>query len=208
VTFEDLLAEADRVLAAFGHREVLVNHEADGERLEPSFATAGWEVQRDWLMVLRRGPDRPGPLEVEELSFEQVRPLIDQVHRREPYGHDAEAVEMLTDYEAKLERVVGARFFAARVDGELAGSCELYVDGDDAQVEMVNTLEELRGRGVARSVVLAAIDAARRGAAERVWIVADELDWPKDLYAKLGFDRVSTIWQFTRPSPRATPPGA
>jgi GNAT superfamily N-acetyltransferase len=205
-TFDGLLAEADRILASFGHREVLVNHEGDGVRLEQAFAAAGWEVERDWLMVLRRQPDRPAALAVEELPFEQVRELIREVNLRE-HG-DPDAVEMLTDYEAKLERVVGARFFAARVDGTLAGSCELYVEGRDAQVEMVNTLEEHRGRGVARSVVLAAIDAARRGGAERVWIVADELDWPKDLYTKLGFDRVATVWQFRRPTPRATPPGA
>jgi predicted N-acetyltransferase YhbS len=61
------------------------------------------------------------------------------------------------------------------------------VDGLDAQVENVDTLEEFRGRGVARSVVLRAVEAARDADAEHVFIVADDADWPRDLYARLGF---------------------
>jgi ribosomal protein S18 acetylase RimI-like enzyme len=72
------------------------------------------------------------------------------------------------------------------------------VDGLDAQVENVDTLEEFRGRGVARSVVLRAVEAARDADAEHVFIVADDADWPRELYARLGFDRVGRTRQFTR----------
>jgi GNAT superfamily N-acetyltransferase len=84
------------------------------------------------------------------------------------------------------------------VDGELAGVCELWMDGRDALVEHVDTLEEFRSRGVARSVVLAAVDAARKADAERIFIAADDNDWPKELYGKLGFDRLGLEWEFIR----------
>jgi hypothetical protein len=31
-----------------------------------------------------------------------------------------------------------------------------------------------------------------------VFLVADDADWPKDLYVRLGFDPVSRFWSFVR----------
>jgi ribosomal protein S18 acetylase RimI-like enzyme len=72
------------------------------------------------------------------------------------------------------------------------------VDGDDSQVEDIATLEEFRGRGAARAVVLGAVDAARAAGTRNVFIVADELDWPKALYSRLGFDHIGRTWQFIK----------
>jgi hypothetical protein len=49
--------------------------------------------------------------------------------------------------------------------------------------------------------VTAAVDAALAMGHELIFIVADEDDWPKDLYARLGFDPVGRAWAFTRPGP-------
>ncbi len=126
-----------------------------------------------------------------------MRPLIDEIYRRDT-TLTPETGRRFTEQHGKYERVIGARFFAVRLDGTLAGNCELYLDGADAQVEFVDTLEEFRGRGIARAVVLAAAEAARAAGATRVFIVADDDDWPKDLYARLGFDRMARTWQFIR----------
>jgi hypothetical protein len=40
---------------------------------------------------------------------------------------------------------------------------------------------------------------ARSAGAETVFLIADDADWPKDLYRKLGFDPVGRFWQFTKP---------
>jgi predicted GNAT family acetyltransferase len=66
-----------------------------------------------------------------------------------------------------------------------------------AQIEDVNTLEPFRGRGLARQVVSFAAREALAGGADLVWLIADDNDWPKELYAKLGFRPVGTFWQFT-----------
>ena len=61
----------------------------------------------------------------------------------------------------------------------------------------------LQTRGVARSVVLAACDAAKAAGATRIFILADDEDWPKQLYERLGFDRLVTDVGFLR-SPATT----
>ena len=60
--------------------------------------------------------------------------------------------------------------------------------GDVAQVEDVGTLEEFRGKGVARNIVLRAVDEARAAGASLVFLFADANDWPQHLYGRLGFD--------------------
>ena len=62
-----------------------------------------------------------------------------------------------------------------------------HSDGVIAQVEDVATLRDFRRRGLARATVTAAVDAALAMGHEAIFIVADDDDWPKDLYARLGF---------------------
>ena len=148
-------------------------------------------------MTHRRDPDRDADLPVEMVPFAVLRPLIEEMYREDPHVPDEVAL-LFTEQHGKYERVGGARFLAARVDDRLAGSCELYQDGDDAQVEHVGTLERFRGRGVARSVILRAVQAAREAGARHVFIAADEEDWPRQLYARLGFDQIGRTWEFLR----------
>ena len=37
---------------------------------------------------------------------------------------------------------------------------------------------------------------ARRAGAELVFLVADDEDWPKELYRKLGFDDLGRVYEF------------
>ena len=206
VPVETLLGAVDRTLgeAGYQHREVVVRDDAAGERYAPAFTSHGYEIERNAIMVHRREPDRASDLPVEEVSFADVRNLLHVVYRRE--GHSNEITRLFTDQHGKNERVIGARFFAVRLGGQVAGNCELYVDGSDAQIEYVDTLEEFRGRGVARAVVLRSIEAAREAGALHVFIVADDDDWPKELYSRLGFDRIGRTWQFIR-KPESTAAG-
>jgi ribosomal protein S18 acetylase RimI-like enzyme len=174
-----------------------VREDRSVEQLAPAFAARGYTVERNVTMVHRRAPDREPSLFVDEVPFVDARPLILEMYRRDPRESD-ETGNSLTDQHGKYERAIGARFFVVRVDGTLAGNCELYMDGLEAQVENVGTLEELRGRGVARAVVLRALEAAREAGARHVFIVTDEEDWPKELYRRLGFDQIGRSWQFLR----------
>ena len=123
--------------------------------------------------------------------------------RREPWATTEEVVQSLADFRGELQRHVGARFFCARVDGEIAAMCDLYVRGSIAQIEDVNTLEEFRNRGLARAVVRHAADQALADGADLVFLHALDDDWPKELYAKLGFDPIGHVWSYVRPSASA-----
>lgn len=195
-----LVAEAERILGGAGleHRKVNVDGE-HGRALAPSFLDLGWTAHHLVVMTLERPPDRPAALPVLGVEFETARPVIAEVIARAEYSADDEDVRQLVEHKRVLRDRTGARFFLARVDGRGAGVCEMYASDGVAQIEDVNTLEELRGRGAARAVVLAACDAARAEGAEMVFLVADENDWPKHLYARLGFDAVGSAWEFVRP---------
>ena len=195
-TAPGLADDADRLLAHLGHREFVFPDDAEGARLAAGFVQLGYTSERLVRMVLRRDPDRdPPPVEAMVVDRDEIEELLLEVNRR-AYPDSAEA---LTEHDRVFGERVGARYVAARVDGVYVGCCQLYERDGVAQIESVDTLEEHRGRGVARAFLTATIEAARAGGADLVFLVADDADWPKHLYAKLGFDEVGHSRQFTRP---------
>ncbi len=102
-------------------------------------------------MTHRRDPDRDANLPVEEVPFAVVRSLIQEMYREDPDLPEDIAL-LFAEQHGKYERVAGARFFAARVDGRLAGNCELYQRGDDAQVgTLARSSSSAAGASLARS---------------------------------------------------------
>jgi ribosomal protein S18 acetylase RimI-like enzyme len=197
LSVDALIEDADATLVDREHRRIIVRPAGVGERLAPFFVEHGFEASSEVVMVHRRGSDRVGTAAVEELSFEEIAPLILEVYLEDGTLTEETALHF-TQQHRKFERSIGARFFASRIDGELAGSCELWASAPDALVEHVGTLERFRGRGVARSVILQAMEAAGEAGAEHVFIVTDEDDWPKELYARLGFDPIGRDRTFTK----------
>jgi GNAT superfamily N-acetyltransferase len=203
-TAAELAAEADEILAALGHREFVFEDDAEGARLSAAFVGLGYAADRLVDLVLRRGPDREPPdLEVREVDHATVRPLKVETNLVSHGGMSREDAEMLASFGDVLVDRVGARFFAAWVDGELAGCCDLYEHEGVAQIENVDTLERFRGRGAARGFLAAAIEAAG-SSADLIFLFADDADWPKQLYAKIGFDPVGYFRQFTKPPAGST----
>jgi ribosomal protein S18 acetylase RimI-like enzyme len=196
VSAERLAAEVDRLLEAFPHREIVVEDQDEGAGIAMGLAGLGYRTDRVVVMSSRRQPDREPAIDVEELPLDVLRPLHLEFLHRDPTS--AGAAEALADFLEVLRDGAGARFFTARADGELAACCELYPGADVAQVENVNTLEEFRGRGLARACVLRAVAAARASGADLVFLHADAGDWPQHLYEKLGFDPVGSRWSFVR----------
>ena len=201
VEVEDLVRETDRALAGLGHRQIQIDDDDDGARLAPGLVERAYKTDHSALLALRRDPDRAGDLgAVEELDHVAARPFLLEVYRRELTGDDAALTERFVDFRRVVQEAANGRFFAQRVDGRLAGLCELYLVDGVAQVEHVDTLEEFRGRGIARNVVLRAVHEARAAGADLVVIGADLEDWPIELYRRLGFDEVGRTWVFTKPT--------
>ncbi len=120
--------------------------------------------------------------------------------RAEPSGSAGETVRQLLELPRRTAAAIEARLFAGLVDGEPVAYASLLLDGAVAQIEDVATHAEHRGKGLARAVVLRCLAETRRAGAELVWLVADDKDWPKELYARLGFDPLGVETMFGRPA--------
>lgn len=198
-TVDEVDAHVEELFADFRHRLIAVRSEADADRLAPGLAERGYRTEGLVVMALRRDPDRVADLAaVEEIDEKTARALHIEITRREPWGAEPGIADIMADHRGMLVRTIDARIFAQRVDGQLAGSCDLYLHDDVAQIEDVGTLEEFRGRGVARNVVLRAAHEAREAGARFVFLLADADDWPQHLYGRLGFDEIGRTRQFTR----------
>ena len=199
VNAELLAEEAERLQGAAGlqHRKLEVRDEAAGARLEPEFRRLGWTVNRHVLMAQSRDPDQPVDTTiVREVGAEALRePRAEQL-RTYDWARDDDVLEQLHRAKELLSERVTTRFFAVEGDGRTVAWTDLYLAGDTAQIEDVGTLEPYRGRGYARSLVLHAADEARRAGADLVFLVADDEDWPKELYRKLGFDELGRVYEF------------
>lgn len=209
LTADGLAAEADRLHAPAGHlhRRVVVPDEVAGERLAPGFRRLGWEVRRFLFMAQLREPDdatvRAAVRELGEAEHWEAKRWF---MASAPEAFDDEVVTQLLERDRFKEEVVDFRRYGVAAGGTVVSVCELYSDGATAQVEDVSTREGHRGRGYARATVLTAVATARAAGCDLVFLVADLDDWPKELYAKLGFDPIGLVYDFLRLPPGEKPP--
>lgn len=201
VRAEDLAADADEVQGRAGleHRHLVLENATHGERLAPSLGGIGYRIDRNVVMAHLREPDRWIDDRAEEIDLPTAIGFSAAAGRESSDPAEAADAQMLADFRRVLAERVSARFFGVRVDGEVVAGCELYPSGDVAQIEDVYTLTPYRGHGFGRAVVLAAVRAAREAGADLVFLGADDEDWPKQMYAKLGFDAVGRSFDFVRP---------
>jgi len=201
IQLDDALELADRHLGDLPYRDLTVEHELSGRRLEQELQREGWRVERDVTMVMRRDPDRVADTGlVVEVGEDDVIGLM-----RRWTGEDEAVADCPESDRQVLEasrltwRARRARHLAVLDgDGSAVAMTMLFSDGVVAQVEDVYTVAQARGRGYGRALLTQAIRLARQGGHELTFIVADDKDWPKQLYAQMGFEPVGRRWLFHR----------
>ena len=190
-----LATEADEALEARHHRRVVVTDGPPG--LTGEFEDLGYSLSTHLVLEHRREPDRRVDTRaIREFAFDEIAPAREVATLREPWG-DEDIARQLTGASRLVAAAVPTRYFSPVVDGTLAGWCELYAHDGVAQIENVEVLEEFRGRGLGRAIVQHALDEARRDA-DIVFLQALADDWPRELYAKLGFDLVDRVDVYSR----------
>jgi ribosomal protein S18 acetylase RimI-like enzyme len=197
----EAIAEADRILGGAGRDFRVINtfEEELGERLRPEFHALGWRTQRHVFMILRRPPTKTADVSiVREVDQSVLRPGRKRAILSYPWG-TPELAEQLLDSKLLLGEHAETRFFGIELDGEIVAWTDLYLAHGVGQVEDVATLPEHRGKGYATAVVLRAVEEARRAGADLVFLVADDEDWPKELYRRLGFDEIGLAYKFGTP---------
>ncbi len=187
----------------------LVAEDQVGEALLEPLQSQGFRVERGVAMAFGKGLVRgaPGP-EVIEPDEQAVLAVERRWLSEDERVTSAEGVEQLLaaglrEGAARQER----RFGIAGDDGTLAAITKLRCDGTTAQVEDVYTVPEARRRGLARTLVRHAVRLAQLADHRVIFIGADDNDWPKHLYARLGFRPAVRHWSFhqelRRPGKRA-----
>ena len=195
----ELIAFAERAHAQAGvqHRRIWVDDPVAGERLAPTFVAGGWEVQRLLVMVHRGEPEAAVDLlAVAEVREPELRGLRDELSSS--YHYDEETRLQLLEAQRIASQELDARYFGVRQLGRVVSSCELYSRGATAQVEDVVTAPGHRNQGHARAVVLRAVEVARSSGHDLVFLLAEEDDWPKELYRKLGFEPIARLHAFLK----------
>jgi ribosomal protein S18 acetylase RimI-like enzyme len=193
----DVLAAADRVLARRGHRLVNVDDDELGRAYMPAFTAAGYAPAANLVMVYRGETPRDAP-PAERLGLSTLTPVL----RREWRESLPEAPDDVIDQLARRvgERTRGADLVGFRgvraPDGTLAARADLYVHEGTAQIEDVYTDARHRGRGHARALLRSLL--AEAAGSDLIFLVADDGDWPKGFYARLGFEAVGRTHSFTR----------
>lgn len=192
-----VVAGADRARAEAGipHRRVVVGDLELAERLRPEFARAGWGIERYLLMVQRRMPAASS-----SLPAAREVPLAEFMRFREGFapgvGGEGGSHATASAYAEKIDRVIGTRCFLASIEERAVSGCVVWLHGDDAQVDTVETLTSARGRGAASAAVLAAAEAARGAGVTWIHLYTRADIGPVSLYERLGFDVVGAVTDF------------
>jgi GNAT superfamily N-acetyltransferase len=213
----ELDGHAERLLGGHDlpHRRLLLEPPARA-RLHHGLVARGYDASRH-LFQLHAGPaatpDAVPGVEVVEVSIDAILAANDrylQTDRDTPYGRDARTRRHLIEHH-RTYGPAGAqeRRFAVREGDDVVAWARLWTRGAEAQVEDVICLAEYRGRGYGRAVVAAAARVALAKDPELLFIVADADDWPKELYARLGFAPAGELGVYLRfaQMPRSSGPG-
>jgi ribosomal protein S18 acetylase RimI-like enzyme len=207
VAVAEIMADADRWLAAFEHRWVVVDREQLWRTLDDDFAAAGWDVQTHVFMTHRRPPDRLAPDgAVREVTHDDILAAELRYMQTQPWCTSAEPARQVLEHHIRIGRVLNERCFAIFDGADVCAYAKLRQRDGIAQVEDVVVLAQYRGGGLGRLVTTAALVAGLELEPELMFIVADDDDWPKELYARLGFQAAGRTRAFHRlPPPPPSP---
>jgi spore maturation protein CgeE len=193
-----LVREAEEMQGALAHRKLVVHDEALGGRLAPRLEALGWNVFRLLVMVQGRPPERRVPPGAgAEIGRAEGAAALAAFRREQPFGSQEEAVRQLGAMDERYGRALEARDFGSP-PADPACACRLYSDGELAQVDEVGTVEARRRRGHASAAVLAASAHAAAAGRRPIFLLTDANDWPQQLYRRLGFDAIGSVYEFLK----------
>jgi ribosomal protein S18 acetylase RimI-like enzyme len=199
--FDDLTGEvveaaAEELQASLAHRKVMILDEAAGARVAEDLKGRGWRYYTLVTMAYRGPPRREGVTGAEVVDPRAVRGAREQA--LSDGTQDAEARRQIVAFTELMASAVPTRLFAAWGGGEVASFCALFQDGGLGQIDEVTTIERHRRTGLGAAVVEGALRAALADGDELIFLVADEADWPKDWYGRLGFEPIGRRIELVR----------
>jgi GNAT superfamily N-acetyltransferase len=193
MTVEELIAFSDVALAGLAHRRVDFDLIHVAEAVRAGFAAKGWETMRLLWMHYETSPPPGSRSSVERVPYDAVHELRVTWHDEDHPDQDP------TAFHAQAREVAMRRnveVLAMRERGVPIAFAQVEREGSAAEITQVYVHPDYRGGGRGTAMSRAAIEAA--GDVADLWIVADDEDRPKDLYARLGFRPAWTSMELTR----------
>jgi GNAT superfamily N-acetyltransferase len=189
---EELTAFAAEALAGLEHLRLDFEQIDAAESRRSALEALGWKASRLlWMHHDLPLPEAGGEIEVEEVPYEAVDELRLAWHLEEADGSEYEQFSVAAR-EVSMTRDV--RVLAVREDGRPISFAQIEWAGTGAEIAQVYVHPDRRGGGRGTAMTRAAILAASD--AEDLWIVADDEDRPKQLYARLGFRPAWTSMEY------------
>ena len=193
LSVDALVAFADEALAGVEHRRIDFDLVEAGDARRAGFEELGWKAER-LLWMRHDGAPPGGPVaDVEQVDYDAVRGLREAWHEEDFPGQDA---SIYVEHAREVSMRRGVQVLAVREGGAPIGFAQVERDGDAAEVTQVYVSPDHRGGGRGTALTRAAIAAS--GDVRDLWIVADDEDRPKELYARLGFRTAWTTMESTR----------
>jgi GNAT superfamily N-acetyltransferase len=192
--FDELCALAGEYLGDLPYRHLVVEHETTALAVEDQFRQAGWRIEREVVMELTAPGDKEADVrKVVELTEDEMVGLMERWIAEERPAITPEGIRQVGEYSRREGRLWNETSLGIREAGVPVAITKYRSDGQVAWVEDVYTVPEARRRGYARMLVTRAVELARAVPHELTFIIADDEDWPKNLYASIGFRPVGTM---------------
>lgn len=207
VSADVLLRSIDKVAATAGwrHRRIGVDDERIAATLREPLLAAGYTEERFVTMALLE-PYQPGTasdLPTDVVGVDDHAAFTRAVHAEQPWAHSDALLDQVAERERRLAAVADARVVVAPPD-EPVSRCLLLTDGALFEIDAVDTLTRHRRQGWSNAIMRRAIAEATAAQAEQIMLIADDEDWPKHWYGRLGFRVVGRSAAFRRyPSERS-----
>jgi predicted GNAT family acetyltransferase len=166
-----------------------------GQLLWDDFAALSWRRARHVAMVHRGATQSESRHPVREVESRHLRGARVRAFEEDLGSVASEQVAMSLEL---IASVVTSRAFTVEVDGEPVSWAVLYEETGIGEIDDVVTAGEHRRRGYGRAVVEAATRASLDSGNEITFLIADDEDWPKEMYARMGYETVDTRYEYTR----------
>lgn len=198
----DILAIAEEIFgeAGLAHRSISFDDDTAGQAAIPDFLAAGYEHEA-LIAMIHDGSDLGSPdHEVLEVSVQQIRPVLARDWRLDLPAATSEEIDQLADRVSLYSKAAETTFLAAFDSDEVGARADVFIDRENgiAQFESLVTHPDFRRRGFGGALICEAHQRISRAGCDLSYLIADNGDWPKDWYGRLGYTESHRTHEFTR----------
>src|SRR4051812_42105552 len=185
---DELEQLAEELQGDLGHRKLMLPGGDAAEGLAAELGRRGWSTTRTVVMEYAGARERDSG---GAAAGEEVDPRAVYGARMAALtGRSTDVQRQVADYTQRLGEAARGRVFAAFAGGEVAAFCALLEGDGLGEIDEVTTLERFRRRRLGTAVVEAALAASLAAGHELTFLVAAANDWPRDWYARMGFEEI------------------